>query len=328
MSDGKDQPLVQWSFLQVRRFRNNTAPAPCFLHSATQIGSKILVYGGCDSNGDAISQLFLYDTNSFQWTSPADASSFQEDHPGARYGHSATLVEMHPPKIILYGGMQASDTFEFAAPDGVEEEDPSGSTFRRDFMSSRRKGKQSNAFEGTDEGVYILTLNADRWVWSKPLILSPKNERPLPRAEHSACKTGTNEITIFGGWAEKPTNDMWTFNYMDMQWTQVATSGIQPRPRFRHTAEVLGTKMYIMGGSDSTTDEAELSPYLQLHELNLETMQWSHPAIRGSDPFPRSGHGSAIIGARSVAIFGGKLTAEVRLPPRHYSIYSTYRALL
>lgn len=44
-----DLPLVQWSFLQFKKTVNKgSAPINCFLHSATQIGSKILIYGGCD----------------------------------------------------------------------------------------------------------------------------------------------------------------------------------------------------------------------------------------------------------------------------------------
>ena len=128
------------------------------------------------------------------------------------------------------------------------------------------------------------------------------------------AKPATNEITIFGGWAAagKPSNDVWIFNYVDMEWCEVATSGIQPKPRYRHTAEIVGSKMYVLGGSDNGTDEAEDgAEYLGIHQLDLETMQWSHPSIRGENPFPRSGHSSAHIGASSVAIFGGKLNNNV-----------------
>jgi hypothetical protein len=99
---------------------------------------------------------------------------------------------------------------------------------------------------------------------------------------------------------------MWTFNFVDMEWRVTISSGIQPRPRYRHTAEVVGTKMYILGGSDNNEDIAEESRGLGIHELNLETMQWNHPTLNGYNPFPRSGHSSAVIGAKSILIFGGK----------------------
>eukprot|EP00981_Chlorochromonas_danica_P014657 scaffold8522_cov157-Ochromonas_danica.AAC.1 len=267
-----DRPLVQWSFLQYKRnTKTSSAPTACFLHSNTQIGSKLLVYGGCDYYGEALNQLLIYDTASFLWSSPKDAIEFQEDHPGGRYGHTATLVEMHPPKVMIYGGMTNSGTFEFDAPDSPEAHGQSG--IQRSFMTWRRKGKKSNLIEETDDAVYFLTLTADQWVWTKPLIHGSKETKPPPRAEHSACKTGTNEVTIFGGWTTQPVNDIWIFNFVDMEWRLAVTSGIQPRARYRHTAEVVGNKMYILGGSN---------------------------------PFPRSGHSSAVIGAYSIAIFGGK----------------------
>jgi hypothetical protein len=72
-------------------------------------------------------------------------------------------------------------------------------------------------------------------------------------------------------------------------------------------------RMFILGGSDNGEDVAENAKYLGLHELNLETMQWSHPNISGSNPFPRSGHSSTVIGAQSVAVFGGKFNDQVCL---------------
>lgn len=312
ISSMNDKPLVSWSFLQYKKIpKNSISPIQCFLHSATQIGSKILIYGGCDYNGEAQKELLLYDSESFQWSSPGDATNFQEDHPGNRYGHSAVLVEMHPPKIMVYGGILGAKTFEFDEPDGVEIGNSSNSS--RSVMEWRRKGKKSEVVEETDEAVYFLTLHENSWVWSKPLVNGNQDSKPTGRTEHTACKTGTNEVTIFGGWSSKPTNEMWSFNYVDMEWRVVASSGIQPRPRFRHSAEVVGMKMYIFGGSDNGEDIAENSRYLGVHELNLMTMQWSHPTISGSNPFPRSGHCSALIGAHSVAIFGGKRNEQVLL---------------
>ncbi len=53
--------------------------------------------------------LVVLDTATYQWNAPSDASDFQEDHPGPRYGHTATLIEMHPPRLMVYGGMVSLD---------------------------------------------------------------------------------------------------------------------------------------------------------------------------------------------------------------------------
>lgn len=323
------KPVVQWSFLQYKKsYKGGATPAPCFLQSTTQIGSKLLVYGGCDAGGEALNQLFLYDTETFLWSSPSDAVEYQEDHPGGRYGHTSTLVEMHPPKIMIYGGMISGKTFEFDIPDSVETSGESNMT-QRSFMSWRRKGKNSSqAGEEADDAVYFLTLHADKWVWSKPMVHGSKETKPVARAEHAAARTGTNEVTIFGGWSgDHALNDLWTFNFVDMEWQPVSTSGIQPRPRYRHTMEVIGNRLFILGGSDNIDDIAETSSahLATIHELDLATMQWRQLSVSGVNPFPRSGHASAVIGARSIAIFGGKKNNTVTLQdpsPLLLSIYA------
>eukprot|EP01040_Poterioochromonas_malhamensis_P000765 gene765-815_t len=303
------RPLVQWSFLQYKKTNktNVAAPTPCFLSSVTQIGSKLLYYGGCDYNGDALNQLLLYDTVNFLWSAPqTQLIEGEEDHPGCRYGHSATLIEMHPPKILIYGGFLGGGTFEFDIDVDTIDDTETMSVMPRAFMSWRRKGKKSQLIEEVDDTIHLLTLQADRWVFSKPLIHGNKEAKPAARAEHSACKTGANEVTIFGGWASRPLNDMWTFNFVDLEWKVTISSGILPRPRYRHSAEVVGNSMFILGGSDNNEDIAEESRNLSIHALNLQTMQWSHPTLHGSNPFPRSGHSSSVIGAKSIVIFGGK----------------------
>ena len=308
-----DRPLVQWTFLQLKKSKEKTSsPKGCFLHSSTQIGSKLLIYGGSDYCGEALNQLFIYDTVSFLWSSPVDETTYQEDHPGKRYGHSATLLEMHPPKIMFYGGMVTGGTYEFDAPNGMGD-DLANETgvFENAFMNMRRQGKKANLIEETDDAVYFLSMNTDRWVWSKPLVPGGNKDKPHGRSEHTASKIGTNEIAIFGGCTmEGPMNDIWVFNYVDMEWKPLITSGIHPKPRFRHSAEVMNNKLYILGGSCDPKDIADGNKHLGIHELSLDTLSWSHPQIKGVNPFPRSGHASHIIGAHSIGIFGGKKNSD------------------
>ncbi len=220
------------------------------------------MYGGCNYHGEPLSQLFIYDTVTFQWSTSTNSTEFQEDSPGTRYGHSLTLVEMHPPRLLLYGGMIGLTAFEFESEadqqmemeesEAVANEDGDESGFMvRHFMNNRRKGKNRQLNEEADNGVYFLELNSDSWKWSKPIV-STKNQlpQPGPRAEHSASKIpNTNEIIIFGGWTDRPCNELWKLNYVDMEWRAVVTSGIQPRSRYRHTSEILLGRIYILGQS-------------------------------------------------------------------------------
>ena len=93
-------------------------------------------------------------------------------------------------------------TFEFDAPDGLG--DSNTTSMERSFMTWRRKGKKKSVLEETDDAVYFLTLSADSWTWTKPVVAGTGQSRPAARAEHSCCRTGTNEVTIFGGWTDRP----------------------------------------------------------------------------------------------------------------------------
>ncbi len=107
----------------------------------------MLIYGGCDLHGTALNQLFLFDTQAYQWSSPSDSTSLSDDHAGARYGHTSTLVDMHPP------------TYEFDAPDGVDSPDNESILSELAFLSSRRKGKNVAAgCEEPDDSVRYYVL--------------------------------------------------------------------------------------------------------------------------------------------------------------------------
>lgn len=136
-------------------------------------------------------------------------------------------------------------------------------------------------------------------------------ETPQARLQHSASKVSSNEIAIFGGWTNRPTNELWFFNYVDREWKLPAASGILPRARYRHTSEVLLGKLFILGGSDNGDDNTDGARHLSFHELDLGSLEWAHPELRGGNPFPRSGHCSSVIGAKSIVVFGGKRNDEV-----------------
>ena len=107
-----------------RRKPQTAAPRACFLHSATRVGSKIVVVGGSDYYGSAIDQLFVYDTDTFSWSRPptmTSSGSSSASEFGAKYGHSSTLIDMHPPRLMFFGGMATTAgvfTFEVSGAGG------------------------------------------------------------------------------------------------------------------------------------------------------------------------------------------------------------------
>ena len=139
------------------------------------------------------------------------------------------------------------------------------------FKSRRNRGRKATTPEEADDRVFFLELCADKWRWSKPLVHGGSN-RPLARTEHAACKIGTNDVAVFGGWAEGPMNDLWIFNYVDMEWSEATISGIRPKPRYRHTCEVIGNIMYILGGSDNIDDVPDGCRYLGIHCFHMDIL--------------------------------------------------------
>ena len=174
-------------------------PEPSFLHSATQVGGKFVTYGGCSHAGDALSQLLVFDCDTKEWTAPAERIGVQGDEPAPRYGHSATLVSMTPPQMLVFGGMQGQSGADF-------EQGPTGSG----GAGGQTKGPHSRArmwVEGGAGGggaaaggsvqpeepsneVFLLETTADSsgWSWSKPFVRSQL--RPRARSEHTATKVG------------------------------------------------------------------------------------------------------------------------------------------
>jgi N-acetylneuraminic acid mutarotase len=76
-----------------------------------------------------------------------------------------------------------------------------------------------------------------------------------------------------------------------------------PHDREGHTASVVGSSIYVFGGT--WTDDEEHTIYLNdLHCLETRSLSWSRPSSSGTAPIEREGHTAATIGGR-IFIFGG-----------------------
>ena len=135
------------------------------------------------------------------------------DHPPASRAHTATLCDK---RIIVCGG-------------GL------GSTYY--------------------DSVYAFDTTMRRW--TRPHIAPGPS--PAPRRAHSAvCYRG--KVWIFGGGnGLTALNDVWTLDVTPgagssskpMRWEEVKTQGPKPGARGYHTANLIGSIMVVIGGSDS-----------------------------------------------------------------------------
>lgn len=205
---------MYWSRAPVSGVRHTALRA----HTTTMIGSNVFVFGGCDSRA-CFNQLYVLDADSFYWSTPHVVG----DVPVPLRAMTCTAVGK---KLVIFGGGD-------------------GPAYYND--------------------VYVLdTVN---FRWSRPRIVGDKI--PSKRRAHTACLY-KNGIYVFGGGdGVRALNDIWRLDVSDMSkmsWKLVsgpsddtavgAASGtkgkkdLRPKARGYHTANMVGSKLIIFGGSD------------------------------------------------------------------------------
>ncbi|XP_011096065.1 tRNA wybutosine-synthesizing protein 2/3/4 [Sesamum indicum] len=122
---------------------------------------------------------------------------------------------------------------------------------------------------------------------------------PSPRLGHTSSVIG-DFIYVIGGRADPVNilNEVWVFNNAKKEWKLLRCAGTLFPPRHRHTAAVVGSKIYVFGGIDN---DAVLS---SLYVFDTDTSEWSEIEIRGDQPGPRHSHSMDASGSK-LYIFGG-----------------------
>ncbi|KAL0398766.1 UNVERIFIED_CONTAM: tRNA wybutosine-synthesizing protein 2/3/4 [Sesamum radiatum] len=122
---------------------------------------------------------------------------------------------------------------------------------------------------------------------------------PSPRLGHTSSVIG-DFIYVIGGRADPMNilNEVWVFNNAKKEWKLLPCSGTLFPPRHRHTAAVVGSKIYVFGGIDN---DAVLS---SLYVFDTDTSEWSEIEIQGDQPGPRHSHSMDASGSK-LYIFGG-----------------------
>ncbi|KAH1083757.1 hypothetical protein J1N35_023518 [Gossypium stocksii] len=144
----------------------------------------------------------------------------------------------------------------------------------------------------------VLMLNLNTMVWK---TLETTGQGPGPRDSHSVVLVGT-KMMVFGGTnGSKKVNDLHVLDLVSKEWIQAECQGAAPSPRESHTATLIGEdKVVIFGGSG----EGGANYLNDLHVLDLRTMRWTSPQVRGHIPVPRDSHSAVAIGKKLV-VHGG-----------------------
>lgn len=131
---------------------------------------------------------------------------------------------------------------------------------------------------------------------------------PSARARHAITEdrtaTGAGRALLFGGrtrpaggtGAFTPLNDVWSFDFATTSWSELATTGTKPTPRYDTSIAVSAkrSKLYLFGGNVSTS-ALTFSPRSDTFVLDLATKTWAgvgDPA--GAKPQPRELHAVAL----------------------------------
>jgi len=93
--------LDEWAWVPVSS--TASGPSPRLNHASVLVGRKLVVHGGWDGKKRCLSDIWVFDTDSFTWMSPTTAGLA----PSARYGHSLQLL--NDGRIMLFGGMSVKD---------------------------------------------------------------------------------------------------------------------------------------------------------------------------------------------------------------------------
>lgn len=174
-------------------------------------------------------------------------------------------------------------------------------------MTCTAVGKKLIVFGGGDGPAYyndIYVLDTLNFRWSKPRIGGDKI--PSKRRAHTACLY-KNGIYVFGGGdGVRALNDVWRLDVADtnkMSWKLVSPptptnvdDRSKPKARGYHTANIVGSKLIIFGGSDGG------ECFRDVWVFDIETSTFSLVAISLS--YPRLSHTATIVGSYLFVIGG------------------------
>ncbi|MQM08219.1 hypothetical protein Taro_041075 [Colocasia esculenta] len=144
----------------------------------------------------------------------------------------------------------------------------------------------------------VLVLDLKKMVWSS---LATTGQRPGTRDSHSAVLIGHRMIVLGGTNGQKKVNDLHILDLRTKEWSRPHCKGDPPSPRESHTATVIGEdRLVIFGGSG----EGEGNYLNDVHILDLKTMTWTSPDVKGDLPVPRDSHTAVAIG-NQLFVYGG-----------------------
>lgn len=235
--------------------------------------------------------------------------------PPGRNGHTATLATSGPSgenaRIVIIGGwlgtgpLAASDMHVLDISGGVEalrwyqptvRGTPPGpcNMHSADYIPNKN---EIYLFRGGNGREYLNDLHAldcDTYTWRQ---VQTRGEAPQQRANHSsAVLEETNELFIFGGWnGRERLNDIHILDTETGVWTRPRIGGELPYPRAGMTLTALRGRLYLFGGSGTSSkcfNDLQILDRKEMAWLNVTQIKDSL-ATSGSSASQHSQHGDS-----------------------------------
>lgn len=261
-------------------------------HTTTLIGSSVYIFGGCDAR-TCFNDLYVMDADAFYWWRPTVVG----DIPLPLRAMTCTAVGK---KLVVFGGGDGPEyyndvyvldttTFRWSRP-RIATDRP---------MPSKRRAHTACLYKngiymfGGGDGVQALNdvwrLDvSDTAKMSWKLISAAQAVPPKGSSSSSSQQTVSSTASNGGGGGAGGNNGGSNGSSRDMQ--------PRPRPRGYHTANMVGSKLVIFGGSDGGECFNDVWVY------DVETRIWR--AVSMPTAYRRLSHTATIIGSYLFVVGG------------------------
>lgn len=217
------------------------------------------------------------------------------------YGHSMNAIG---PKIYIYGGFCRNsfinsilevnpDDLDVKVIEMVDKNSPNKISFHRTV----KYGEKIIMYGGQNENKIsnrYYTYNTITMVWTSNPLKNKMPERELFSIVH---RNGTFRLYIFGGYycssdleVEYNLNDLYIIHLDTLMFEKVEASN-PPEARCHHTANLIGSLMYVFGGCKISYLSKE--GFNDMYKIDLdaeENLEWELVKPLGKLPGPRYGH--------------------------------------
>mmetsp|Transcript_10166 Transcript_10166/g.13986 ORF Transcript_10166/g.13986 Transcript_10166/m.13986 type:complete len:343 (-) Transcript_10166:92-1120(-) len=160
--------------------------------------------------------------------------------------------------------------------------------------------KIKSTSESADSGGFSFSIN-------KPLI---EDKTPTGRGGSSVV-FANGKLVLFGGHYFNEgdkfeyLNETWLLDVEKLIWHKISCSGEIPGPRYGHSAQILGSRMFLFGGKGPNS-----IVYKDVYFLDLVEWVWVPVKAISASPLARFFHAAEVVG-RKIVIHGGWDGSEV-----------------